>query len=78
MRKLIALAIVVILASAAFTALAADTTFEGQYRVRAWSEYNFDKKLEDITFLPGHENAQYDGWFDQRFRLTITHTRSEF
>jgi len=78
MKKLIVLAIVAMLAMTAFTALAADTTFEGQYRVRAWNEYNFDKKLEDVTALPGHENAQYDGWFDQRFRLTITHTRSEF
>jgi len=78
MKKLLTLALAVIFVATAFTAFATDTTFEGQYRVRAWNEYNFDKKLEDVTNLPGHENAQYDGWFDQRFRLTITHTRSEF
>jgi len=78
MKKLLTLALAVVFIATALTAMAAETTFEGQYRVRAWSEYNFDKKLEDVTALPGHENAQYDGWFDQRFRLTITHTRSEF
>ena len=78
MKKLLTLLLVIFFVATAFTAFAAETTFEGQYRVRAWNEYNFDKKLEDVTALPGHENAQYDGWFDQRFRLTITHTRSEF
>ncbi|MBN1572095.1 MAG: hypothetical protein JW984_02745 [Deltaproteobacteria bacterium] len=81
MKKIVVLAIAIVLATTAFTALAAETTFNGEYRVRAWNEYNFDKKVEDISapfILPGHENAQYDGWFDQRFRLTITHTRSEF
>jgi len=79
MKKLMTLALVVVFVATAFTAFAeTSTTFTGQYRVRAWSEWNFDKKLEDVTALPGHDNAQYDGWFDQRFRLTITHTRSEF
>jgi hypothetical protein len=79
MKKLMTLALVVVFVATAFTAFAeTSTTFTGQYRVRAWSEWNFDKKLEDVTAFPGHENAQYDGWFDQRFRLTITHTRSEF
>ncbi|MBN1573705.1 MAG: hypothetical protein JW984_10970 [Deltaproteobacteria bacterium] len=78
MKKVLVAAVSIIFVATALSAFAADTTFEGQYRVRAWSEYNFDKKLEDTTRLPGHENAQYDGWFDQRFRLTITHTRSEF
>jgi hypothetical protein len=40
--------------------------------VRAWSEWNFDKKYNDLS------DDQFDGWFDQRFRLTITHTRSEY
>ncbi len=79
MKKLMTLALVVVFVATAFTAFAeTETTFTGQYWVRAWSEWNFDKKLEDVTALPGHDNAQYDGWFDQRFRLTITHTRSEF
>jgi hypothetical protein len=80
MKKLMTLALVVVFVATAFAAFAADTstTFSGQYRVRAWSEWNFDKKLEDATALPGHDNAQFDGWFEQRFRLTITHTRSEF
>jgi hypothetical protein len=81
MKKLLTIALMIVFVATAFTALAAETTFEGTYRVRAWSEFNFDKKVEDIGApftLPGHENAQYDGWFDQRFRLTITHTRSEF
>jgi len=85
MKKLMTLALVVVFVATAFTAMAAETTFEGNYRVRAWSEFNFDKELEDdaagagfLSGRPSHENAQYDGWFDQRFRLTITHTRSEF
>ncbi|MBN1574451.1 MAG: hypothetical protein JW984_14735 [Deltaproteobacteria bacterium] len=78
MKKLMTLALVIVFVATAFSAFATDTTFSGQYRVRAWNEWNFDKKLEDVTALPGHDNAQYDGWFDQRFRLTITHTRSEF
>jgi hypothetical protein len=55
-------------------AYSAETTFTGQYKVRAWSNWNLDKK-------PGHINSErglYTGYFDQRFRLTITHTRSEF
>jgi hypothetical protein len=55
-------------------AYAAETTFNGQYRVRAFRNWNFDKQ-------PGHLNSEkglYTGYFDQRFRLTITHTRSEF
>ena len=65
MRKLLALVLAIVFVATALTAMAAETTFTGTYRVRAWSEYNFDKKLEDVTFLPGHENAQYDGWFDR-------------
>ncbi len=82
MKKIIVLTLAIAFVATAFTAFAAETTFNGEYRVRAWSEYNFDKKIEDELNVFGtnisHENAQYDGWFDQRFRLTITHTRSEF
>ncbi|MBN1574833.1 MAG: hypothetical protein JW984_16680 [Deltaproteobacteria bacterium] len=84
MKKNLTVAILtVFFISAAISALAADTTFSGEYRVRAWSEYNFSKKVEDIgagnnAVLPSHENPLYTGFFDQRFRLTITHTRSEY
>jgi hypothetical protein len=53
----------------------AETTFEGTYRVRAWSEWNFDKKSGGG---PPDYHPQYDGWFDQIFRLRITHERSEY
>ncbi|MBN2225286.1 MAG: hypothetical protein JW765_11455 [Deltaproteobacteria bacterium] len=68
---LVAMLFVVVAVGAVF---AADTTFEGQYKIRAWSNWNFDKR-------PNHLNSQkglYTGYFDQRFRLTITHARSEF
>ncbi len=55
-------------------AYSAETTFNGQYKVRGWSNWNFDKKVTN----PTSERGRYDGYFDQRFRLTITHTRSEF
>jgi hypothetical protein len=75
MKKLLILAVAVIL-TVAFTApsFAAETTFNGEYKVRGWSNWNFDKKPTDLT----SERGRYDGYFDQRFRLTITHTRSEF
>ncbi len=79
MRKLLVLVLAVVFSAASFAAMAAETSFSGTYRVRAYNEYNFEKKWEEISSpLPSHENAQYDGWFDQRFRLTITHTRSDF
>jgi hypothetical protein len=68
---LVAMLFVVVAVGAVF---AAETTFEGQYKIRAWSSWNFDKK-------PNHLNSEkglYTGYFDQRFRLTITHTASEF
>ncbi|MBN2223898.1 MAG: hypothetical protein JW765_04400 [Deltaproteobacteria bacterium] len=68
---LVAMLFVVVAVGAAF---AAETTFNGQYRIRAFSNWNFDKR-------PGHldsEKGLYTGYFDQRFRLTITHTRSDF
>lgn len=71
MKKVLSLtfAFIVISASLAF---AAETKFEGEFRIQSWSEWNFDKKANDI------DKAQYDGWFEQRFRLTITHTTSEY
>jgi hypothetical protein len=55
---------------------AAETTFSGEYRVRAWSEWNFDKIAGYAS--PDDGGPLYTGFFDQRFRLTITHTRSEY
>ncbi len=69
----IALLFLAVMASAAF---AAETTFKGDYQVRAWAEYNFAKKPG--YFTTPDKDPQYSGWFEQRFRLTITHTRSEF
>lgn len=60
---------------------AAETTFEGAYRVRSITEWNFDKEVKDLNpgnGLPSHDDGLYTGFFDQRFRLTITHTRSEY
>ncbi len=75
MRRLLILAVAVIL-TVAFTAplFAAETTFNGQYRIRAFSNWNFDKKATD----PTSERGLYTGYFDQRFRLTITHKSSDF
>ncbi|MBN1883686.1 MAG: hypothetical protein JW885_16090 [Deltaproteobacteria bacterium] len=60
------------------TVFAAETTFEGAYRVRSITEWNFDKEYDDLGNVPSHEDGLYTGFFDQRFRLTITHTRSEY
>jgi hypothetical protein len=70
---LIVTALMVILAPLCVS-YAAETTFSGEYRIRAWSNWNFDKRPTD----PGSEKGLYTGYFDQRFRLTITHKRSEF
>jgi len=79
MKKLVALTLAALLVVGVVgTVFAADTTFEGAYRVRAWTEWNFDKELEDLGGVPTHEDGLYTGFFDQRFRLTITHTRSEY
>jgi hypothetical protein len=53
---------------------AAETTLSGEYRTRGWSEWNFGKRAGHLD----SEKGLYTGFFDQRFRLTITHTRSEF
>ncbi len=71
----ITLALLVVLAPLG-VCFAAETTFTGEYQVRAFTEWNFDKQA---GFGPTQDKrAQYDGWFDQRFRLTITHTRNEY
>ena len=44
MKKLVSLTLAVLFVAVAVAAFAAETTFEGQYRVRAWSEWNFDKQ----------------------------------
>jgi hypothetical protein len=72
---LIVTALMVILAPLC-ASYAAETTFSGEYRARAWSEWNFDKKAGYLS--PDDGGPLYTGFFDQRFRLTITHTRSEF
>ncbi|MBN1880881.1 MAG: hypothetical protein JW885_01795 [Deltaproteobacteria bacterium] len=80
MKKLVALTLAALLVVGVVgTVFAADTTFEGAYRVRAWTEWNFDKEWEDAgNAFPSHEDGLYTGFFDQRFRLTVTHTRSEY
>lgn len=72
---LFAAALMVILAPLCVS-YAAETTLSGEYRVRAWSEWNFSKDAGYAS--PDAADALYTGFFDQRFRLTITHTRSEF
>jgi hypothetical protein len=75
MKKLLVLAVAAILMVAfAAPSFAAETTFNGQYRIRAFSNWNFDKKVTD----PTSERGLYTGYFDQRFRLTITHKSSDF
>jgi len=72
MKKLLffCVAVIFIMIAASF-ALAAETTFEGEFRIQSWSEWNFDKKFNNIY------DEQYDGWFEQRFRLTVpTHGAS--
>jgi hypothetical protein len=84
MRKLWILAVAALLVVAiAAPSFAAETTITGSYRIRGVSEWNWDKNHKgDVpagapyTFAKGDD--LYTGYFDQRFRLTITHTRSEF
>ncbi|MBN1883272.1 MAG: hypothetical protein JW885_13980 [Deltaproteobacteria bacterium] len=74
----VALLAVIVSIGVVATSFAAETTFSGAYRVRAWTEWNFDKEVEDFGVVPSHEDGLYTGFIDQRFRLTITHTRSEY
>ncbi len=73
MRKLwilaIAALVVVVIAAPSFSA---ETTFTGSYRIRSVMDFNLQKQPTDF------DNALYTGYFDQRFRLTITHKRSEY
>jgi hypothetical protein len=71
MRKLLFLAVAALLTVViAAPVFAAETTMTGSYRVRGVSDWNWDK-------APNGDDL-YTGYFDQRFRLTITHKRSEF
>jgi hypothetical protein len=73
-KLLVILTAMLFLIVAVGAAYAAETTFNGQYRIRAFSNWNFDKRPNNLN----SERGLYTGYFDQRFRLTITHTRSEF
>ena len=73
MKKILSFTIAFLLVTLiSLSAFSADTTFEGEFRIRSYSEWNFDKKFNDAT------KEEFDGWFEQRFRLTITHTSSEY
>ena len=86
--KLIALATVVaLIALFVVPVFAAETTFTGSYRVRSIMDYNWEKENRDALTTPpagpavrypSHSRGLYTGYFDQRFRLNITHTRSEY
>ncbi len=73
-KVLIILTAMLFLVVAVGVAYSAETTFNGQYRIRAFTNWNFGKRPNHT----GSEHGLYTGYFDQRFRLTITHTRSEF
>jgi hypothetical protein len=73
-KVLIILTAMLFLVVAVGAAYAAETTFNGQYTIRAWSNWNFDKRPDHFD----SERGLYTGYFDQRFRLTITHKTSEF
>ncbi|MBN2223075.1 MAG: hypothetical protein JW765_00215, partial [Deltaproteobacteria bacterium] len=78
MKKALTILVAMLFVVAAVGAVfAAETTFNGQYKVRAWSNWNFEKGLNTPSQYDS-EKGLYTGYFDQRFRLTITHTRSEF
>ena len=81
MRKLLILAVAVLLMVAfAAPSFAAETTFTGSYRIRGVSDWNWGKEVTRLgrRAVTGTGDNYYTGYFDQRFRLTITHTRSEF
>ncbi|MBN1880882.1 MAG: hypothetical protein JW885_01800 [Deltaproteobacteria bacterium] len=76
MRKISIVALAVLLVAVfAVSSFAAETTFSGNYRIRSVMEYNFDK--ENVGNAPS-DAALYTHYFDQRFRLTVTHKQSEF
>jgi hypothetical protein len=77
-----ALAAVLVVAFAA-PSFSAETTFSGSYRIRAVMDSNWEKGREEALSVGGvgvfpKGDDLYTGYFDQRFRLTITHKRSEF
>jgi len=82
MRKLWILAIAALLLVAlAAPSFAAETTITGSYRIRNVLDYNYSKDAKGLALpafgIPTGEDLNTN-YFDQRFRLTITHTRSEF
>lgn len=75
----ISVLILCLVAIFAVSALGAETTFSGSYRVRSHNEINIDKEYREATgFRISHNEPLTSNWFEQRFRLTITHTRSEY
>lgn len=78
MKKILVLAAAALLVVAvALPSFAAETTISGTYRIRSIMDYNWDKKLEDTNGI-SHDNPLHTGYFDQRFRVKVTHARSEF
>lgn len=76
MRKVWILAIVaLVLVTAGAPSFSAETTLTGTYRIRSVADYNWEKR--DLAIHPEGRDL-YTGYFDQRFRLTITHRQSEF
>ena len=88
MRKLWILAVAAMLVVAvAAPSFAAETTITGSYRIRGVSDWNWTKDAKGLRVTrsgpPSHiqlvqGDNLYTGYFDQRFRLTVTHKRSEF
>ena len=83
MRKLWILAVAAMLVVAvAAPSFAAETTITGSYRIRGVSDWNYGKTNLVVGAPFGQINSVddnlYTGYFDQRFRMTITHKRSEF
>jgi hypothetical protein len=83
MRKLSILVFTALLTvTLAVPSFAAETTITGSYRIRGVSDWNYAKS-DTVTGAPfgaivsAHDRL-YTGYFDQRFRMTITHKRSEF
>ncbi len=76
MNKVWILAITVLaLVATSIPSFSAETTFSGSYRVRSVIDDNWEK--QDMANHPEGRDL-YTGYFDQRFRLTVTHRRSEF
>ena len=80
MKKILVLiAATALVVAIALPSFAAETTISGIYRVRSVMDYNWDKQVRDGAGLGiSHNEPLYTGYFDQRFQMKITHTRSEF